>query len=721
MKTKSLILTVIFLVTVGLNLSFAFDHTRYVDVTNGLDENSGTDALNAWNGFHHALDQINADSNILTDDTILLMVAPGTYSASGLMADAIISRSNLTIRGDGAATTILDGTGADTGYWQDGIIIPSGITNIIISDMKIINFAGYAGIKIESGTGVMINNCEMSGNNYGIYLDGISVENSPGIHSNTIKSNDYGIYMYAMGAIVSPTIKGNSISDSLNAGIYVTTGSTAESHPIIQENTFFNNIKGIEVSVGSGKSSPDIFSNRMYDNTTGIYFTNGGAVTSSPEITNNIIYKDTGTMATGIALYGGPTAGSILDVKIYHNTIDGGTDNGIYTDVQSGIINADIKYCIITNFTGGGSSYGILNANTATLTIDYVDIWNNATARCSNCPSSFDLDTDNLDADPKFEVDYSIKVTSPCIDKIPSTESDPVDHDIIGTSRPRKKDSTVETQHDIGAYEYPYKAYDFTMPGGTGLAADYRLMTLPVQVTSSSLSTALTDAYGAYDTEKWRAFVWDGAAYVELGESGFDTLTYNASLSSHAGRAFWVISLDGALTNDTNTFDGILKANKQPATIPLSIGWNMIALPWPPSTENPSIELGNIVVADDTGKFWITSANNPLTDNGVWEYTGTGTTGYTMLYQSTDLLVAGKGYWIKVLAATSIDLVIPPDNGSHLTALKKNALRDGPPAAPVFMEPPPSPPVSKKASGSIFNSNESVFAEGGNGCFIDLL
>ena len=259
MKIKIVILTLFLLAFVCVNLSFAYDHFRYVDVTNGLDENNGTDSLDAWNSFHHAVDEINADPNILTGETILLMVAPGTYSASGLMADGIITRSNLTIQGDGASTTILDGTGADTAYWQDGIIIDSGASNVIISDIKINNFGGYAGINIKSGTGVMINNCEISGNTYGIYLDGISVENSPDIHGNTIKSNDYGIYLYAMGANVSPNIKGNSISQSATAGIYVTTGSTAESHPIIQENTFFNNIKGIEVSVGSGKSSPDIF------------------------------------------------------------------------------------------------------------------------------------------------------------------------------------------------------------------------------------------------------------------------------------------------------------------------------------------------------------------------------------------------------------------------------------------------------------------------------
>ncbi len=701
MKIKIIIIALAVLIVGFVNPSFSYDHVRYVDVTNGLDTNDGLSAgSGAWKHLFTAVEEINIDSSILAGETIILYVAPGTYPADMAIAPSkkiTITKSDLTIMGSDSATTILDGTDSDSAYWYNGIEVQSGAGNVIIKNIRITNFlgGGRSGIRFNSGTGCKIENCEIEGLDYGIYIYGISIENSPAIYGNNIVSGTgtYGIYLNASSSLVSPEIKGNSISQYGSAGIYISTG-TSEANPIIRENSIFNNMRGVQVQIGAAASSPQIISNRIYDNQNGVEFIGGGLASSQPEIINNVIYQDAGTMVNGIILNAISTD-SIINAKIYHNTIDGGTDNGIYSDGGSGSVTAEIKYSIITNFTGGGSSYGIFNGSNSTLDIDYVDVWNNATGNFLNCSA-----TNSISADPQYASDYSIAVTSPCVAQVLAAAGDPVDYDIIGTSRPRKKDSAGTNLHDIGAYEYPYQSYDFTMPGGAGIATDYRLLTLPVQLAESSLSTLLTTAYGVYDDEKWRAFAWNGSAYVELGTTSFDTLTYNTTLSSHAGRSFWVISLDGALTSDTTTFEGVLTGNKQPQFITLAIGWNMVALPWPASTANPSIELGNIVVADDTNKFWLTSANNTLTETAVWDYTGAG--GYTKLEFATDVMVPGKGYWINVSSASPVDLVFPPDNSVHLTAAKRVAHK-----SKTSSESPPAPPGS------------SLLAEGDNGCFVD--
>ncbi len=719
MNSKLSVFILFVSIVVSASAAFSYDHVRYVDVDNGDDANSGlSSGVGAWENLFFAVNQINGDDSISTSETIILYVAAGTYSASMSVAgtnNIIIQKSNLTIKGVGASTTLLDGTGSDTGYWYDGIIISSIADNITIRDIKIANFAG-SGINILSGTGHSFLNCEISGNINGFYVANGSVAGVPVIEGNTIKDNSYGIQLDADQNNVSPLIKGNIISSNTSTGIYISTNN-GESNPEITGNTIDTSNTGILGNFGSSASSPKIYANRLYDNSNAIYLTAGGGVVSSPEIINNVIYKTTGTMTNGILLYGSSTPGSTINATIYHNTITGGTDNGIFLDAESGTITSEIKYTIISDFTGGSTSYGILNTGgAATLTIDYVNVWNTGTGRCQGCPTSFDLDTDNLNVDPVYASDYSIQVTSPCIDTIPDTEGDPVVQDLIGTSRPRKQNSSGPDYHDIGAYEYPYKSYDFTMPGGTGTASDYRLMTLPVQVGTSSLATAMTTLYGSYDTKKWRLFAWYNDTYVEMTDAGFDDLALNSQISSYRSIAFWLISLNGAFGNNTLTFEGALISNMQPTVRTLEPGWNLIALPWPASTENPSIELGKIVVRDTDNSFWVTSTLNTLTDPVVWDYTGSG---YVQMNQSTDLVVPGKGYWINVTSASQIEFVVPPDNGNHFTAEKRLRRESIPPGPPRYFESPPSPPVSSGKNAFIDDTGNGVSVKGSNGCFIN--
>ena len=143
----------------------------------------------------------------------------------------------------------------------------------------------------------------------------------------------------------------------------------------------------------------------------------------------------------------------------------------------------------------------------------------------------------------------------------------------------------------------------------------------------------------------------------------------------------------------------------------LSLGWHMIALPWPAA----SIELDNIAASDGINNYWITSASNSLTQQYVWEYTGTGPdSGYEQL-ASGSTLEPGKGYWIKVEADSAVNLLVPKDNtGGYFEASSRGVGRSST-GTDGDEEPPPPPGISVS-----FTSNPSdgatLSAEGS--CFI---
>ena len=144
----------------------------------------------------------------------------------------------------------------------------------------------------------------------------------------------------------------------------------------------------------------------------------------------------------------------------------------------------------------------------------------------------------------------------------------------------------------------------------------------------------------------------------------------------------------------------------------LNPGWHMIALPWPATT----IDLDNIAVSDGINNYWITSGSNSLTQQYVWEYTGTGPdSGYEQL-ASGSTLQPGKGYWIKVEAVSAVNLLVPKDNsGGYFSALSRRSYETPATSTDSDEEPPPPPGISVS-----FTSNPSdgatLSAEGS--CFI---
>lgn len=695
-----LLLAITFVTVWPATSSQAADYTLYIDGAG--DDDLGTGTLGApWRTIQRAFTEISA-LNMSTADTLVIYVGPGTYSVGNGEVDSastyMISTPNIAIKGSGSSSSI-NGSGL-TG-WTSGFTIAAD--NITITELQFVGFSS-AGVSISSGDNVKVLDCDFMSNGNGISLHGSSSDLSPEFIGNIIDgSSNNGIQVEGGGTgIISPMIKGNVISGSGSNGIslfvFSSTGAVA---PRIYGNGIKSNaFSGIYMYADIGTLSPFVSSNRITANPTGIYISaySGSAF---PVIRNNLInepHPSNPDFAINIAL---PMSGSVTP-EIIHNTLDGGgnTATGINIPNSTNVV-PKIRYNIITNF----SSSGIYNSQTGTLEIDYNNVYGNGVNYFNFDPTG----TGNISEDPLYEYDFSIPVNSPCVDAIPVADEANnltvlVADDLIGTSRPRASAEGQSRDYDMGCFEYPYQEYTFTMPGGVGLARDYRLMTLPLSDKSGgSFFSEFESAFGTYDPKIWRIFAYrhgtDPAEYMEINDASFGEF-----FSSFQGSAFWVISRNGSIAKDYHTFGGNNSANKRPYSIGLSPGWNLISLPWADSSVNPNIMLANVVVEGIDSKYYLLDLENDLTQQAVWSY---GLTGYRELADPSDTLEIGKGYWIYVSNPNGVQLMIPPDNSGNYFALGRySKSKRGVVKRSVKGLTPPQPPGS------------ALTAEGGNGCFI---
>jgi len=585
---------------------------------------------NPWN-LHTAIHHINEGSA----GDYALHVASGTYQVTGETEpneELILTQDNVTIIGEtGEGMPVLDGTNAIT--WIIGIEITADY--VTIKNIAVKGFADW-GIKLYSGAGNIIEGCE-------IYDNGVAEEGG-------------GIYVYNC----SPDIRNNNVYNNYPAGILIE-GDGADASPHIERNEIHANNIGIGVN------------------------SNGSGGYAVPMITNNLIYDIGSTTyyiecGIGVSAQSGGTASPF----IYHNTIDEGASDGICILNYSGTTTPDIKYNIITNFSG----YGIYNSLGNPI-IYYNDVYGNTADQYGGDTADQTGTNGNISGDPLY-TSYELQESSPCIDKI---TTDSVTIDFAGYARPKGEG------YDMGAYEFIADiAHDFDLPGGTGDPTDYRMFTVPVELhTGAALKNAMEDALGPYDKGIWRVFAWDPgtASYIELDDPAF------ADLMVYPGRGFWVIS---TLT-DTITFSGKPAPDGGYLDIPLSPGWNMIAVLW----SGTPITIDKIAVSDGITNYWITSTNNTFTQQYMWDYTGSGpyegyeqlTTGYA--------LQPGKAYWIKVPGTAEIIMLVPKDEeggyfsaSSVKTALKASAMVED-------IELPPPPPGVSGGGTTIMEST---------GCFI---
>ena len=180
---------------------------------------------------------------------------------------------------------------------------------------------------------------------------------------------------------------------------------------------------------------------------------------------------------------------------------------------------------------------------------------------------------------------------------------------------------------------------------------DYDIFTIPLDIgTGLDMRNTMESTLGTYDPSRWRVFARTASGDIEMNTQAF------ASLDIKPGMGFWGITL---YTNTIN-FTGTLAPDAIYYKMELAPGWHLFAVPWP----STNINLGKIYVTDGVNQYTITDASNTLTEKYIWDYTGTGSTGYTVRSTTDFPLVAGTGYFIKVLGNSNIILSIPPNNSS---------------------------------------------------------
>ncbi len=234
------------------------------------------------------------------------------------------------------------------------------------------------------------------------------------------------------------------ITNAYNNGIYADgcTG-TAITRCDIHNNSNFG------VYLNNCNNTNTVSRNRVYDNPNGIgVYAQEENDPCSPLIVNNLIVTPEESMFQGIMVIStGYTYPAFASPTIFHNTIDGGGNDGIYlfTFGPFAITNPNIQYNIITGFgnngiNGGTDGYGgQLNP-----TLNYNDLFGNSTAYSGTGigPGPNSIAVDPVYSGGGFELDPS----SPCIDAATTSN---ITEDIDGTVRPQG------TAPDMGCYEYP--------------------------------------------------------------------------------------------------------------------------------------------------------------------------------------------------------------------------------------------------------------------------
>ena len=586
--------------------------TYYVDINNGDDANDGT-AGHPWKTFHYALTRINGGS---AGDYTLIMET-GTYkTGSGLEPDSVatLSQNDVAIIGThdssiGAInpTVVIDGTGSAS--WSEGLNVLG--SDVVIEGVSITNFTGTGrvGIAFSGGAGNRVKGCKIYNNNTGIEIDSSS------------NCNVWQCQIY------------QNATDGLN--IMSSTGETFR-------NTIYRNAHD---GIGVFNCSPEIKRNEIYDNDTGVRVEGG-----SPEVWNNIIYETTAYhMTYGIVVKDSSDNGA--SPIIYHNTIDGGSGDGIAVEQSySGVLQPVIKYNIITRC----DVYGIDSAASAACAIDYNDVWQNSGGNYNGCAAGANDISEDPQNGPAGGAPYALTENSPCIDAIPTGNppADPVTVDFLGYIRPRQNGLNIG--FDMGAYEYvPIQTTAYTFTGGTGVVTDYALFSVPLDIgTGQEMRNAVENVFGAYDPTKYRMFGRTASGDIEMNTPAF------ASLNIKPGIGFWGISKH----TGTVFFEGLLSPDAVYYDMELPPGWSLFSIPWP----NISINLGNILVSDGVNRYAITDGTNTLTEQRIWDYTGTGpNSGYEIRNSSAFGLATRTAYFIKVLGSSNIKLSIPPNNNAQ--------------------------------------------------------
>ncbi|MBW1887394.1 MAG: right-handed parallel beta-helix repeat-containing protein [Deltaproteobacteria bacterium] len=706
---------------------------RYVDIGNETD-GDGTSG-NPWKYLHTAIPALNPGD--------VLHVAGGTYSSATGEDDTellIIEDDGVTIQGDGAELTIIDGLGSEG--WDQGIKIAGSY--VIIKDLAVTNFedAGIliypetknitgniiegckihdnsTGIRMEpqievytNSNNIIRNNCEIYNNETGISIDG---SDNNEIYGNQIYDNP-GSSMEATGIEIwngagNNLIHNNDIywsGDDYQQEVGIALWDTGDDNQVYQNKIHGHSDIGIYVE----NCSPKIRKNRIYDNNTGVYVY-AWAGTASPSIWNNLIYDTGATMGDCIYVSAG-SGSTAASPTIYHNTIHGGSWDGINIYDPYSTTSPDIRYNIITNFGNSGINYE--TSIPASPFLDYNDVWNNAGGEQNYV--DWPPGENDIQVDPRY-ASYELQSNSPCIDAIPGGVGDPVTDDFDGNSRPHG------SGYDMGAYEFAVSTTE-TVPIPPGIEiADYVMISFTVKPDDPACTAVFgPEMGGSYDQDDFRfgryKATLNGGSYEECG----------SNLQIVPGRAFWAIARNGVEL----TVDGP-PASLGDTEVPLLYnssndnGWNQIGCP------NPAdYAWGDVQVLENGAVMGAISdlpSDNEWIDKRLWCWEN------GSYDPNNDFMEQGEGYWVRAKKGNvSLKfLQINQDPEMEIAQLSNSSIMFAglfnkakrwmkewvfsPKTAIASSDDSPPMPMGVLGASETASADTAAEGDGGGGCFVD--
>lgn len=245
-------------------------------------------------------------SSAAADSTI--QMAAGTYHFTNSLN--LATKNNITVKGAGMATTILDFAGQAAG--ADGVVqsIPAGQTvKTIFQDFSIQDTAGD-GLKVTGATGLHVNHVGVS-------------------WPTRATHGGYGIYPVSCKQVLVENSSSDGASDT---GIYVGQSDGI----VVRNNVLTNNVAGIEIE---NSFNADVTGNDCHDNTVGFLVfdlpdlpqVGGHNVRVYNNTFTNNNHPNFGDPSGTVALVPAGTGGAVMantKVEVFGNTFSGNSAVG---------------------------------------------------------------------------------------------------------------------------------------------------------------------------------------------------------------------------------------------------------------------------------------------------------------------------------------------------------------------------------------------------------
>ncbi|HEV3027981.1 MAG TPA: hypothetical protein VG457_10440 [Planctomycetota bacterium] len=172
----------------------------------------------------------------------------------------------------------------------------------------------------------------------------------------------------------------------------------------------------------------------------------------------------------------------------------------------------------------------------------------------------------------------------------------------------------------------------------------YRMLSFPEFATVADLRSALTGQLGPYNPVLYRVFLWQQGQYVEINSPGLFPST------SLMGTGVFAITRNGGALTLTAT-DVTKNSTNNQRVVALNSGWNIVSQPWINGPTN-TIAYGNLDVhlQSDLLDAAVPATTSPAVTNILYEASGG-------VYVTSNVMTAGRGYWILNMTAAPVYLV----------------------------------------------------------------